>query len=527
MRRFIIITIILLIATVAITVVYFKKLRTTGLHTDETMRAIPDNAALVFEFNNDNGFYDIFTGNKLFAAVVGKQQIDELDTLRSQLLTNSPLQKFFNGQNIFVSLHPLKDHTVQLLITIAADKGFDVTDIDKLPGQSNKSLLVTPVTFSGKKGYILYSGILKKRFYLLNKEDGIYEGSFSKELIEQSAQYAPQKDKKLFLMLPDQQNANSLANLYVNYNHLNPLFDALFKNKNTDIFKSFKLLPALAALNLNFKNDALMFTGFSNIQYDQPLAYLNLFANQQPVANHLKDIFPSTTAYSISFAVSDPKKFKSDLSDWYAKAKLQNEKDSIFTKVTKETGVNLIAEFNRVLGNEFAIVTTRYMEKYAIIALSNGSLFKPVMKNISNMTTDDIGELNYSKLPFFLLGDAFRIFHHPWFMIVDNYLILANTESELKSYYDSYFNRKFQSKLQQYNQFNDLVAEKSNVAWFINFKNSEPILKQDLSDSFYKNFNENETGWKSFYAASYQLIASDKNFYTSFCMNLNQTDNQP
>ncbi len=105
MRRFIIITIILLIATVAITTVYFKKLRTTGQNNSETMQAIPDNTALVFEFNNDNGFYDIFTDNKLFAAVVGKQQIDDLDTLRSQLLTNSPLQKFFNGQNIFISIH--------------------------------------------------------------------------------------------------------------------------------------------------------------------------------------------------------------------------------------------------------------------------------------------------------------------------------------------------------------------------------------------------------------------------------------
>lgn len=112
-------------------------------------------------------------------------------------------------------------------------------------------------------------------------------------------------------------------------------------------------------------------------------------------------------------------------------------------------------------------------------------------------------------------------------MIVDNYLVLANSESELKSYYDSYFNRKFQSKLQQYNQFNDLVAEKSNVAWFINFKNADPVLKQDLNDQFYDNFDKSETGWKNFYAASYQLIASDKNFYTSFCMNLNQTDNQP
>jgi hypothetical protein len=512
-------------AVIAITVVYFKNLNTPSLHTSQTMGTIPDNAALVFEFNNDDGFYDIFKGNTLFAAVIGKQQLTELDTLRSQLLESPALQKSFNAQNTFVSIHPLKDHTLALLVTIAAKKDFNPEDIIKLPGQSNKGLLVSAITIDGKKGYTIYSGALKKRFYLINKEDGIFTGSFSKELIEQSARYIPNKDKKQFLKLPDQQNSNSLANLYINYDRLNPLFDVLFKNKNTDIFKSFKLLPALAALNLNFKSDALLFTGFSDIERDQPAGYLNLFANQQPVVNKLKDIFPSTTAYSMSFAVSDPKKFKADLSDWHIKAKLQHEKDSIFNKVKTETGINLITEFNQVLSNEFAVVTTRYMEKYAIIALTDGAAFKPVMRNISRMTTDEIGQVNYNKLPYFLLGDAFNMFNHPWFMVVDNYLVLANTESELKSYSDTYSNHKYQSKLPQYKRFNNLVAERSNVAWYINFKNSQPTLKRDLSAGFYHDFENNKTGWGNFYAASYQLIASGKNFYTSFCLNLNQAEN--
>jgi hypothetical protein len=524
MRRLIIITIVLLAATAFVTVIYFKNLNTPGMHTSETMRTIPDNAALVLEFNNEDSFYDIFKGNKLFFSVIGKQPLVELDTLRKQLLTSPSLEKYFTGQNIYISLHPSKNNSIDLLLTIATAKGFEVTAFDQLVKQADKRLLITPVLFNGKKGYTIYSAILKKRFYLLNKEDGIYSGSFSKDLIDQCAQYNPQRERQSFLMLPDQQNSNSLATLYVNYNSLNPLFEQLFKNKNTDIFRSFRLLPALAALSLNFKNDALLFTGFSNIQHDSSPGYLNLFANQQPVANQIKDIFPSTTAYSINFAVSDPKKFKSDLSDLQAKASLQQEKELLFKKVKTETGINLIAEFNQMLGNEFAVVTTRYMEKFAIIALNNGSAFKPVMKNISTMSGDDMGQLNYNKLPFFLLGDAFSLFNHPWFMIIDNYLILANSETELKSYNDTYFNRKFQSKMQQYNQFDGLVAERSNVAWYINFKNAQPLLKRDLNDNFYSAFENNEPGWKNFYAASYQLITADKNFYTSFCMNLSQAD---
>jgi hypothetical protein len=524
MRRPIIITIVLLIATALITVLYFKNLNPPGMRNAEVMRTIPDNAALIFEFNNEKGFYDIFNGNQLFANVIGQEQLTDLDTLRTQILNNALLEPFFTGQNIFISFHPSKNNTIETLLTIAATNKFNPETIDELVKKPNSGLLITPIEIGGQKGYNIYSHILKKRFFLLAKAKGIYSGSFSKELIEQSARYVPQINKQTFVLLPDQQSSNSLANLYVNYGQLNPLFEQLFKNKNTDIFKSFRPLPALGVLDLNFKSDALMFNGFTEILPNQPLSYLNLFRSQHPVINQLKDIFPATTAYSISFAVSDPKKFKADLSEWQTKAGLQHEKDSLFNKVKTETGINLVAQFNQVLSNEFAVVTTRYMEKFAIVSLTDGSKLKSVLYNISTMANDDMGQLNYNKLPYFLLGDAFSVFNHPWFMIIDNYLILASSQTELKSYYDSYINRKFQSKLAQFNHFDNLVTERSNVAWYINFKNSETIFKRDLNNEFLKLYENKKIGWKNFYSASYQLLAADKNFNTSFCMGLNAVD---
>ena len=61
MKKQITITLILLIATAFITVVYFKNLNPPGTRTNRIMNVIPDDAALIFEFNNDQGFYDIFT----------------------------------------------------------------------------------------------------------------------------------------------------------------------------------------------------------------------------------------------------------------------------------------------------------------------------------------------------------------------------------------------------------------------------------------------------------------------------------
>ena len=521
MKKQIIITLILLAATAYVTVVYFKNLNPPGTRTSQVMHLIPDNASLVFEFNNDKGFYDIFKGNKLFAAVTGKQKLGLLDTLRQQLLQNPLLDKYFTGQNIFISLHPSKTDGIDLLLSISSANTFEPDIFDQLAKQPNSGLVITPIRSGGKNGYNIYINALKKRFYIINKGDNIFSGSFSKDLIDQSAAYKNKPDRQTFVLLSEQQSNNSLANLYVNFSQLSPLFDQLFQNKNTDIFKNFKMLPALAALSLNYRSDAIMFNGSTAVQSNGPLGYLNLFTNQQPVINHLHDIFPSTTAYSTNFSVSNPLRFGSDLANWQTKTGLANERDQLFSKIKAETAVKIKTEFNGLLGNEFAIITTRYFEKYALVSVKDGSKLKLLLTAMSIMSDENRGLLSYEKLPLFLLGDAFSVFKKPYFMIIDNYLILANSNTELSSFYDTYINRKFLSKNEQYNQFNDLLAAQSNVSFFFQFKNAQPILERDLSAEVYDNFKSIEPGWKSFYAASVQLSSVDKNFYTNLCMKLN------
>ena len=195
------------------------------MRTSRVMHTIPGNASLVFEFNNDQSFYDIFKDNKLLKAVIGKEKIEELDTLRTQLLLNPLLEKYFSGQNIFISIHPAKANEVDLLLTTSSAIGFEPSVLEQLNKQPNSGLLVTPFTTGGKFGYTVYISILKKRFYIINKEENIFSGSFSKELIDQSLLYKSKGGEKAFVLLSEQQNANSLANLYVNYSQLPLLFD--------------------------------------------------------------------------------------------------------------------------------------------------------------------------------------------------------------------------------------------------------------------------------------------------------------
>jgi len=520
MRKHILITLILLALTAYVTIVYFKNLNSPESHAAVVISVIPDSAPLIFEFNNDSSVYDIFKGDTLFSAVAGKETVSQLDTLRRQVLLNAALRKYFTGQNLFISVHPFPGKQIELLLTISATKDFNINAFNLPAKQPNIAFSVMPLHTSAKHGFIINVKALGKPFYLVEKGENVFSGSFSADLAEQAAIYKPQKGKQSFTLLPDQQNANSLANLYVNYSQFDRLFSLLFKNRNTDIFKNFRMLPAFAALTLNYRKDALMFDGSTSLGGSTRDGYLGIFAGQQPVINRLKDVFPSTTAYSTNFSVSDPVKFGNDLGRSFVKAGLKNEEDQLFNKIQAETGINLPNSFNSLLGNEFAIVTTRYFEKLAIVEVKDGPRLNSLLMNISKVTDVNSGQFSYDKLPVFLLGDAFGIFKHPYFLIIDNYLILANSSAELKSYDDSYLNRKFLSKNDQYQLFDNLVAAQSNVAFLLIFKNAEPIFNRDMSDSFLQALRANEPGWKDFYAMSWQFAAVDKNFYTNFCLKL-------
>ncbi|QKJ31200.1 hypothetical protein HQ865_16030 [Mucilaginibacter mali] len=524
MRKLIITTLILLIATVAITVVYFKNLNPPAAHTAKVMQNIPNTAALIFDFANDNGFYDIFDNNKLLNSLIGDSKMKNLSVLRDKLLNDPLLKNFFTEQHIYISLHGEQRDSIDFLITVSGGEQFSATHLDQLAKQKKSALIVSEINLGGKEAYNIYLKDLKKRFYLVNLGNHILSGSFSKDLATQSAQYKPGKNSPPFVLVPDQQNSNSLANLYVNYGQLNAVFDQFFLIKNYNLLKPLRNLPALGALTLNYKSDALMFNGFSTITRNQPLSYLNAFVNQQPVEDKLKDIFPSTTAVSSSFALSDTKKFVADLSQYHAKAGLTNEKTELFKKVKSETGVQLDKEFAPLLAGEFAMLTTRFDEKLAIVALKDGSAMRPLMVNISTMSNDNVGQFKFNKLPFFLLGDAFSILNHPYFMILDNNLILANSVKELDSYKDSYLNHKFLSKTSSYTEFDNLMAERCNVAFFLHFRNMFPILKRDMKPAFVTLFNTEDGGPNKFYALSWQFSASDLNFYTNFCIRLNHPD---
>lgn len=510
MKRLIIITILLLAATVVVTVKYFDNLNLPGHRSAQVINTIPASAALVFEFNNDASFYDIYNNSELFTSIIGKQKMDELHSIRRLILEGATTKMLFNAQDIFFSIHPQANDTLEYLVTIPATGVLQADALAKLKLQA--------VKIAGKNGYIIRTDSLQKDFYIAPKDGNVWAGSFSKPLLEESLNYKT-SDTDNFTLLSGQQHSTALGNLYVNYQQSGKLLDQFYKTGQADIWKGLQTLPATTALSLNYKSDALMFNGFTTFKKTAAMSYLDLFRQMTPVELSLQDIFPITTAYSSSYGVSDVARFKTLLAKWEQKTGLEKDRSALFKKIKNETGVQFDAEFNKLLDNEFAIVTTRFEEKLAIIKLKNGAGLKPFCYNISNMVNDEIGQFNFNQIPLFLLGDVMSVFRKPYFIILDNYLVLANSQREINNYKENYFNNQYLSKGTEYIEFNNLVAERCNINYFIHFKNAGNAFKHILKP-YYNEAYQQQPGFKNYYAAAYQLSGSENQFYSSLCLKL-------
>ncbi|MBU0695172.1 MAG: hypothetical protein KKE39_01410, partial [Bacteroidetes bacterium] len=82
MKKIIVIISLLFLGIIAVTWLYFKSMSGVEGSKESVFKVIPDNASLVFEYKNENSFYDIFKDFGLFKDVLGNQSIDHLGALK-------------------------------------------------------------------------------------------------------------------------------------------------------------------------------------------------------------------------------------------------------------------------------------------------------------------------------------------------------------------------------------------------------------------------------------------------------------
>lgn len=520
MRKIILLAVILFVAAITVTVLYFSGIKLPGQNTDNVIKQIPDDAALVFEFKNDPEFFELFKDSPLFTSFIGQKKANELQYLHRLLVKKSNLTAAFSNRSFYISLHPeMGSGNIEMLLTTNAEGIVDFQKLlETLVEQTNGAL---ELEYVGNKTIQKITFPELKEVFYLSENAQVLAGSFSKVLLMKFLDERLENKISNLTQLPDQQNKNSIANLYVNFQQFPILFKQLFKNQHDDFFRFLSGFPATATLSLNYKSDALLFNGYTRTD-TTAAAYLQVFLKLQPEKTTINTIYPANTASAISFAYSLPAGFLKRLDKWQIQKHQQVKAKILFNQIRKETGVDIQSAFRKQLGKEFAVLTTAEDEKIALIKLKNGSELEPFLRNISENPDSSQNRLKYQNLPYYLLGEPFLNFKQPYFTVIDNYLLLANSQTSLNRYLENYHQQHFLSENLQYYNFASLLAEQSTITFFIHLPNAYSILSSALQPAFAKPFSDKNAAWKNYFAAALQLSASENNFYTNFYLQQNK-----
>ncbi len=521
MKTFVGIISALLIAVFFVAYLYFSSITVDSRNNDRTLASVPSSASLIYQFSNDKSMFDIFSGYPVFKDLTGIATMRDYSWLKGLLLDNPRLNEYTANQKIFLSLHTMSSDLISTLWLMPLKKQLQANDLAELL-KDNKNVTVNISEVLDNTLLSLKNTGSGRTFYLYS-DHGLAKGSFDKELLLQSLDKQSKKISQEFIRKisdPDFSDEDALAGLFINHEE-SGFVKSLFKLLPQGNFASLNNLSAYSGLRINYKSDALMFNGITEIK-DGSDDYASIFLNQSPVKNTIKRVVPYNVSNSIAYGLSDYSRFHQDLKQLFTK---RQELDTLTTQmelISKETGINPEGELKKLWGNEFSVIQLSTYDNLALIRSSNGRRLEFLLDPLSSTYSDQVKKINYENLFYYYFGDPLERYSKSYYAVTDNLLILSNSPSSVQRFLNDYNSGRALYKSEIFMQFDQLVADQSNISFFFHFGNSRVLMSGLLKKNYFNMLNSNEYGYKDFYGISLQLSSNKDEFLTNFYIGYNE-----
>jgi hypothetical protein len=516
MKKIIIILSLLLIGVTAVTWLYFKSLTATGFSSENLFKVIPKDASIVFEYKNEDSFYDIFKDFGLFGEVLGRNNVEHLTALKQIFVNDATISSAFKKSDLFFSLHQTEKSNAGILIVAPFSKEANFISDDLLNSLKSKYKLSNDADPLQPLYQMAFNN--KSKFYFIIYQS-IFIGSFDKVLVNRSKDLilSGQENNTFKIDFKSTRNKNSIANLYLNFSKLTDFLNNFSDKKNPSETFALKSFDASASLNINYQSRAFMFSGITTVN-PNAINYVNLFLEQEPGNNILKSILPFDVAAYSFYYVSDFKKFKKGLNHLFEFRKEAEKLKNQLNNISQRHSINIEKELMPVLGNEFGVITVASGDKIGILKTKNVNRLSFLLSTISTESGENIRHFDDSFLLYSFLGDPFKTFQRPYYLLLDNYLIVANNIAALHNFQKNYSNQNLLNRTDKNIDFQQYLSNQGNIFYFIHNSNAKGIIKSLLSRPAYKDFKSDDFNWKNIYGLSIQFSADKDKFFTNLYM---------
>jgi hypothetical protein len=508
MKKIVILTSALFLGVAFMAYFYFSKLGTDNDAKDLALQSATNNAALVFSFKNDKGFYDIIEGQQLLQQVLGEEKMNLLKQLKTSIIDDNILNRYLKDQQIYISVLPDSNKTLNFLITLQIQqdndlkKFYEQLKLKKAITENSKELYMVKINDS----LSIYLGI----------HNQVLTVSTSLKLINDANVRLTENPFTEYIKENNRQIKNVLAHVYINFNQAPLLLKNIIAGNINGEIGIFNKQNSFAVLNYNFSKEKILFSGNTELKDQQN--YLKLFENTAAQNTSIQNILPDNTANYALYAYDDYGKWLKKLNSWQAQTNGVSKANAVIKNINDEYRIDLNAIFPAYTKNQFILFQLSTTEKLGAISLTNGEKLKQLLLDVSADYNEDIKLFKSSDILYCYFGEPFKKFGRPYYTIVDNNLVVANNASTVQSFLNDYKHNRLLIQTPQYLDAVNQISTTSNVCYYINTKNSADIFRNNIQLPFYKHLRA-DSGLKSFDTFYYQMSADKNKFITNLLLN--------
>jgi len=520
---------------------YYQKIKNP---ISPVLSAISPNTFLFAEILNTPESFDKLTQKtELWKEIVGIPEMknihDEILYFDSVFKSDSYINDIYSQHKFVIALNLTKKgktEPVYIFELPAAEQGGGIENfVKQINGE--KSIVMQKLYQNADITMVNVSKL--EKIFCYTVYNGLFIGSFEEEVLNDIINHIRSGESvdsnERFRRIERTAGKNVDANIYINY----AVFDDFVKNLlDPDFASSVETLNEFGEwteTDLTIMSDELLFNGYSVIP-DTGHSILKQFV-QEPQEIRVQEILP----YDISLLLHLG--FENFEQHFLIKSKTDSFKESFGkfeSSFRKKYKIDVQQEIISWIGNEVA-----FAEKYSPGSNSKASFVAVHSSDINTAEKSLLGiaqkidqalgrksfsmesgeylirKVNDAEILRNIFGKLFSSVKNNYYVILKDYVIFANSPTDLIGLINNFYNQKTLAENFNYQNFCNNISDKSNIYFYCNLRNSLTEISKFFSPEIESTLTKYSKQIRNFEGLALQFSYVNQMFYTNIYLKYN------
>lgn len=482
--------------------------------------AVPVDAAFFYESNQTGPLWKKIVGETTFWPVLKK--IDRIQAVEQQLawldslLAEKPdVPTFMHQQPMALALCKAADGYGFLFVAAVGNslKPYEIEGFANVVFKGRINMIERNIL--GVTSFLLVDARnnLQYGFALV---DGLLVGSFDKEILDKSINQLLSKEK--ITDIPSFQKVKNTTGTKVDgYVYINQRFFADFVSDfSTDsqkqpVQKFLQAFGGWSALDLLVKQQDIVLNGYTDPDTNTYLAQL---MNSKPLKNTIINVLPYSTRMLLHMS-------RNDLHDWWPASGFSNKSKSL----EQSANINFNENFIGALSGELALASSSNQQGFVFVAGVSDqqklmrffghleSRFGVIAKE--KVENENIKKINLEALVPSVFGDVFSAVNACAYVVVDQYLLIANDLATLEDVLRYYRSGRTLDMNENFKSFQNNLSSSASITLYVNLREGNNLISNLVDPKLVYQLKRNTQVISEFEGLAVQLTTMNGLLYTT------------